>query len=85
MHSMTKKIKIGKTVCTLIFAVWTLSAFADYESRYQYSKEKGDIGFGATLGTSLGISASYAWSSINTIEAAVAMEMKGVQNIRGRT
>lgn len=82
MHSMTKKIKIGKTVCTLIFAVWTLSAFADYESRYQYSKEKGDIGFGATLGTSLGISASYAWSSINTIEAAVAMEMKGVQNIR---
>ncbi|MBK7845751.1 MAG: hypothetical protein IPJ71_19110 [Bdellovibrionales bacterium] len=29
------------------------------------------------MGTSLGVSASYAWSSINTIEAAVAMEMKG--------
>ncbi len=82
MHSMTKKIMIVKAVCTFILAVWTLSAFADYESRYQYSKEKGDIGFGATLGTSIGISASYAWSSINTIEAAAAMEMKGVQNIR---
>jgi hypothetical protein len=82
MHSMTKKIKIVRAVCTFILAVTTLSAFADYESRYQYSKEKGDIGFGATLGTSLGISASYAWSSINTIEAAVAMEMKGVQNVR---
>ncbi|MBK9037911.1 MAG: hypothetical protein IPL83_01925 [Bdellovibrionales bacterium] len=82
MHSMTKKTKIVEAVCTFILAVWTLSAFADYESRYQYSKEKGDIGFGATLGPSLGISASYAWSSTNTIEAAVAMEMKGVQNIR---
>jgi hypothetical protein len=82
MYSGIRKIAIIKAVCTLIVSVATLSALAEYESRYQYSKEKGDIGFGATLGTSLGVSASYAWSSVNTIEAAVAMEMKGVQNIR---
>lgn len=82
MQSKLKKIEIVKAVCNLVFALCTLSAFADYESRYQYSKEKGDIGFGASLGTSLGITASYAWSSVNTIETAVAMETKGVQNIR---